>query len=170
VRYVRLSFNDYITGEAKTLDHAFKITGTGKGYDHNDPRNLPDDRTYKWVRDMTEYIIDEDKSMKQALEKIQGIEAKSGDGDEPDKNALVDNFNLYKWFALNDYLFEKLTSYDNTLSDEQIDKIANNYWKVRLPCELKQDLWFKLGDKVVRKSQIKGMTANAEVIKAKDVK
>jgi hypothetical protein len=175
-KYVRLSFHDYITGEAKTLDKAFKLKGTKKGYDHNDPNTLPNVNTYIWVRDMTELIIDEGKTMKQAYEKIQedNVEevssAKGVKMVEPDKNSLVDNFNLYKWFALNDYLFEKLTSFDSSLSEEQVDRIAHNYWKIRLPSKLKQDLWVKLGDNVVRQSQIKGMSASAEVIRGKGFK
>jgi hypothetical protein len=157
-KYVRLSFHDYITGEAKTLDKAFKLKGTKKGYDHNDPNTLPNVNTYIWVRDMTELIIDEGKTMKQAYEKIQedNVEevssAKGVKMVEPDKNSLVDN------------------SFDSSLSEEQVDRIAHNYWKIRLPSKLKQDLWVKLGDNVVRQSQIKGMSASAEVIRGKGFK
>lgn len=157
-KYVKQTLLKYALGDAKTLDHAFKVTGAGKGNDLTDPRNLTNSRAYKYVSYMTEYIINDSLSMAKAYKAVQfnifkglihgkghGKDAKPDKNSQPDKNSLVDNFNLYKWYALNEYLYEKLTDFDNELTESQRQNISKYWDNVKLPRFIEQDLEFKLG-------------------------
>ena len=121
---VNQAFITYGDGKAKSIEHALGTLNGHNKYDDHDERTIPT-TLYSQILLIVEQILDNYKSLEGAIGWVQE-EVLEETGKEPDRKTLHTNFRRYKFFALNEYLYDN----EGVAFCKDNIKAIKDYWGV----------------------------------------